>query len=156
MEVNMYFNAHPTIKYNDSVVVDIFHKVAPITELLNNTVLFQLYDVKDNETPELLAYKLYGSTEYHWVLLTINNIINVNTDWPKSTQDFNTYVSNKYAIPDERHHYEDEDGDIVDTVTNYPISNYVFEERINEAQSRIKVLKPEYLNSFVENFKALL
>lgn len=152
----MYFSSHPTITYNDSVVVDIFHKVTPISELLKNSILFQLHDVKDNETPELLSYKLYGSTEYHWVLLTINNIINVNTDWPKSRQDFNTYVSKKYTLPDERHHYEDEDGDIVDTVTNYPISNYTFEERINNAQSRIKLLKPEYLSSFVENFKALL
>jgi hypothetical protein len=152
----MYFESHPLITYDNKKVVNIFKKIIPSNNYLDNTIIFQLYDVIDGESPENLAYKLYGSSEYHWILILINNIVNVNKDWPMSTQDFNVFVSKKYINPHEKHHYEDSDGDIVDTMTNYPISNYTYEERINNKKSRIKILKSEYIMEFSENFKSLL
>lgn len=152
----MYFESHPLITYDNKKVVNIFKKIISSNEILDNTILFQYYDIIDGESPENLAYKLYGSTEHHWILILINNIVNVNKDWGLSTQDFNIFVSKKYINPYERHHYEDSDGDIVDTMTNYPISNYTYEERINNKKSRIKILKPEYIMQFIENFKSLL
>jgi|LWDU01.1.fsa_nt_gi hypothetical protein len=152
----MYFESHPLITYDNKKVVDIFKKIIISNQYLDNTILFQFYDVIDGKSPENLAYKLYGSAEHHWILILINNIVNVNKDWPMSTQDFNVFVSKKYNNPYEKHHYEDSDGDIVDTMTNNPISNYTYEERINNKKSRIKILKPVYIMEFVENFKSLL
>jgi hypothetical protein len=190
----MYFNSHPLTIYNDGEVVNIFTKVIPIKRLLDNAIAWELYDLQDGESPELLSYKLYGSVEYHWVLMMMNDIVDINKDWQLSSRDFNNYVYLKYDEPDARHHWEDEDEDEiyvfespippvspvkwdywfhstekklylrweeiwVEVTTPYPatVSNYVYEERINNAKGKgIKVLKPEYLDSFVKEFKSLL
>jgi len=150
---------HPSIKYGEDTVIDIFRKVAPLPKILSDSVGLMRYDIEDGDTPELLAYKLYGSVEYHWVLLLVNNIINVGEDWPKSVREFNEYVYEKYgsvALADATHHYEDDDGDVLSVVTNYPVSNYTYEERKNNDKASILILKPEYLEDFVEEYKVLI
>ena len=45
------------------------------------------YDVS-NETahrPDLIAYNVYGSTTYMWVVLQFNNIIDINEELPTGT-----------------------------------------------------------------------
>ncbi len=152
----MYFNSHPTIQYGNDRVVDIFHRLTLIKSKLDNSVMLELYDIKDSESPEILAYNKYGSTELHWVILLINNIVNVSNDWPMTIREFNKFVQEKYTEPDGVHHYEDSDGDVVSITTDYPVSNYTYEERINDKKNKIKLLKPEYIESFVEEFKSLL
>jgi hypothetical protein len=152
----MYFNSHPTIQYGNDRVVDIFHRLTLIKSKLDNRVMLELYDIKDSESPEILAYNKYGSTELHWVILLINNIVNVSNDWPMTIREFNKFVQEKYTEPDGVHHYEDSDGDVVSITTDYPVSNYTYEERINDKKNKIKLLKPEYIESFVEEFKSLL
>jgi prophage tail gpP-like protein len=71
-------------------------------------------------------------------------------------REFNKFVQEKYTEPDGVHHYEDSDGDVVSITTDYPVSNYTYEERINDKKNKIKLLKPEYIESFVEEFKSLL
>ena len=70
------------------------------------------YDIQDHDTPETLSYRLYGDSEYHWVLLIINNIVNVRKDWPLKSREFGDFVSAKYPTQLEQnavHHYEDEE-----------------------------------------------
>ncbi len=151
----MYFEAHNVIKYDGEDVVDIFRKsVVPLG--LTDETLFESYTVLDRESPETIAYELYGSSEYHWVILTINNIVNINKDWMLSVQDFGKHVTDNYSEPDAAHHYEDSDGDVVDYSTDTPVSNYTYEERINNIKANIKILKPRYLAQFVESFKVNL
>ena len=152
----MYFSSHPTIQYGNDKVVDIFHRLTMIKSKLDNSVMLELYDIKDSESPEILAYNKYGSTELHWVILLINNIVNVSNDWPMTVREFNKYVQEKYTEPGGVHHYEDSDGDVISITTDYPVTNYTYEERINDKKNKIKLLKPEYIESFVEEFKALL
>ncbi len=162
----MYFKSHPIIVYDNEKVVDIFKKIIPSNQYLDNTILFELYDIVDGESPENLAYKLYGSAEHHWILLTINNIVDVNKNWPMSQRDFNVYVSEKYDDPYQIHHYIDNDGDIIDksewelfdekTRGTNSIENYSYEESINNNKVNIKILNPNYIMEFVEHFKSLL
>ncbi len=160
----MYFKSHPIIVYDNEKVVDIFKKIIPSNQYLDNTILFELYDIVDGESPENLAYKLYGSAEHHWVLLTINNIVDINKNWPMSQRDFNVYVSEKYNDPYQIHQYVDSDGDIIDkdeweslgSVTSNSIENYSYEELINNSKVNIKILNPDYIMEFIENFKSLL
>jgi hypothetical protein len=152
----MYFSAHPTTTYNNSQVIDIFRRVITKFNILENIAVFQKYDIVDGASPEALAFKLYGDSELHWVILLSNNIVDVNNNWPLSTQDFGTYVTKKYTNPAARHHYEDGDGDVVDGPTSYPVSYFTFEERKNDEKASIFVLDASYISSFVEEFRKLI
>jgi hypothetical protein len=147
------------MEFDGRVVVDMFRRVIPHKNIIDNYAVLTKYDVRDQDTPETLAYELYGDSEYHWVLLIINNIVNVRKDWPLKSREFGDFVSAKYPTQLEQnavHHYEDVDGYVVDGPTSYPVSNFTYEERINESKGQIKILKPEYLKLFVNNFKNLV
>jgi hypothetical protein len=147
------------MEFDGRVVVDMFRRVIPHKNIVDNYAVMTKYDIKDHDTPETLSYRLYGDSEYHWVILILNNIVNMRKDWPLTSKEFGDFVSAKYPTQVEQnavHHYEDEDGYVVDGPTIYPISNFTYEERINETKGQIKILKPEYLKLFVDNFKTLV
>jgi len=63
----------------------------------NNTAVYYDYRIKDGETPENIANKLYGSSEKHWIILNFNNIMHPQFDWPLSTRTFTQFLNKKYA-----------------------------------------------------------
>ena len=118
--------------------------------------LQNLPDVKEGETPERLADKFYGDSNYHWVILHVNEIIDPRFDWPLTTYQLEQYVGSKYGVANVQatHHWEDGSGNWVNNT--YPsataISNYVYEEDLNEDKRRIKILKPRYLAAVETEF----
>ena len=42
---------------------------------------FDYYDVKDGETPEMIAYKYYDDVELHWTIFLVNNIVDYYEDY---------------------------------------------------------------------------
>lgn len=156
----MYFKSHPLIEYNNEEVVDIFRSTRLLKKLNTNAFLFRKYNIQDKETPESLAFKLYGNSEYHWTILLINNIVNINRHWPMSLNALNTYINTKYTNPNGIHHYEDADGHIVDLDTQDTsqviISNYDYEVKVNTEKSSIKVLHSSNISKFVNEFKNII
>ena len=65
----MYFDKFPIIPY-DSVGdlqfkdVQIFYEELDLAKPKSNTVPFDTYSVKEGETPEMIAHKLYGDSIY--------------------------------------------------------------------------------------------
>jgi hypothetical protein len=66
--------------------------------LTENSVLYYEYTVADGETPEIVAHKLYGSVENHWILLKLNEIIDVKTDWPLEQRNLIKFIDEKYSV----------------------------------------------------------
>ena len=71
----MYFKSFPVIPY-DSVgdlqfkdVTNLLRRVGLRTKLKSNTSLYDTYDIKEGETPEMIAHKLYGDAKLHWIIL---------------------------------------------------------------------------------------
>ena len=62
-----------------------------------NSVVYYDYIVPEGETPEILADKFYNSSERHWIILMVNNIINPLLDWPMSYTTLNKYINSKYS-----------------------------------------------------------
>ena len=115
----MYFKSFPYTLYSldntttVQVVTDITNRVALSDEVKTNLSLFDEYDIKDGETPELVADKFYSNPELHWLILHYNEIIDPRFDWPLDTNNFNRQVASKYANVNGIHHYEDASGNYV-------------------------------------------
>lgn len=161
----MYFNNFPNIYYQFNVngtpvlkvVKDITRNVRFRKAILDQITLFDEYDVKDGETPDIIAAKYYGNSEYHWIVMLCNQRYDYLEDFPKSTRMLEEYINSKYAEPYGTHHYE-LDGFIVSegTAGAVPVSNYEYEDRLNESKRRIKLISPTMLNQIIANYKSII
>ena len=134
----------------------------------SNTLLFDTYNVKEGQTPEIIADKLYGDPNLHWIVLYVNNITDRYHDWPLSTPQFLDMIDEKYDNVDAIHHYEitqssgsdkvkiDIGTDNTDYPSATPITNYEFELERQNTISRIRLLDPAYISRFVEEFESLM
>jgi len=175
-----YFNEFPVINYNLSGVngntkeiTDIWRRVKVRSKIANNVALFDKFDVPEGDSPETVAYKVYGDAEYFWVVTLMNNIVNRYYDWPLDEYSFQQYVADKYANPDAVHHYEitqssgKQTGDGPADYTHkvecnatepgaQSVSNIEYERREQDKKRQIKLLQPNYLNNFIDEFRRLI
>ena len=170
----MYFANFPVIAYDSvgngefKVVTNLLKRVALRSKVKSNTLLFDTYDVKEGETPESVAYKLYDDSELHWVILLINDITDRYHQWPMSSSQFLAFINDKYSDVDATHHYEisQTSGDTtikidVGTVnTDYPaatlITNFEYEEKVQDEVRKIRLLDPIYIEPFVDQYERLI
>ena len=170
----MYFSNFPIIPY-DSVgsyefkdVTNILKRVAIRSKVKTNTMLFDTYNVREGETPESIADKLYDDSQLHWVIMLVNDITDRYHYWPLNGAQFNQFVDEKYSNPDGIHHYEisqdsgdtsiviDIGTDNTDYPTATPITNREYEESEQDRKRKIRLLDPRYLDNFVEEFTTLI
>jgi len=170
----MYFANFPIIPYdsvgngNFKLVTNLLKRVAVRSKVKSNILFFDTYDVKEGETPELIADKLYNDPELHWVILMMNNVTDRYHQWPKNTNQFIAYISDKYSNIDATHHYEisQVSGDTTIKIdigtdnTDYPtasiVTNFEYEEVQQDKLRKIRLLDPAYIEDFVEEYEKLM
>ena len=177
----MYFESFPKIFYdsvgqgNPKIVTNLLRRVAIRAKVKTNTMLYDTYDVKSGETPEIIADKLYQDPELHWIVMLVNNITDRYHQWPMKEQQFNTFLNEKYDNPDGVHHYEisQESGDTSTKIEVYAnealytgdtdfynsatiVTNREFEEREQDKKRQIRLLDPRYIDEFVDEFEGLI
>ena len=164
----MYFENFPVIYYKGKDVTNLLRRVGVRTKAKTNMVMFETYDVKEGETPEMIADKLYGDSTLHWVVLMVNNIVDRYHEWPMAGNQFLDYVNEKYSNPSATHHYEFAQSSGKTTVkidigtdnTDYPtatiITNYEYEEKEQDRRRKIRLLEPSFIDDFVAEFKDLI
>jgi len=175
----MFFSRFPKIAYdisgdnNYKLVTDILRRVKIKSAIRDNTTLFDKYDIQNGESPETVAYKIYGDAKYHWVILLLNDVTNRYYDWPLDNYAFEEYVKNKYTNPGAVHHYEKTQSSgrttsngpedyshkievNSDAVGAQAVSNYEYERRLQDQKRQIKLLDPAYLPSFEQEFNKLV
>ena len=161
----MYFDEFPNFLYDYKIngedkvllVKDITQNVRVRKEILENITLYDEYDIKDGETQEIIAEKVYGSPLYHWVVMLCNQKYNYIDDFPLSTYNLEQQITQKYGVGNEyaTHHYVDANGYQVhsDAPGATSVSNYQYEDDENEKKRRIKLISPELLQNILKNFK---
>ena len=172
----MYFDSFPVIFYDSTGnlifkdVTNLLRRVGLRTKVRTNSLLYDTYDVKEGETPEMIAHKLYGDTELHWIILLINEVTDRYHQWPMTTPQFLDFINDKYDNPDGIHHYEttQTSGDTKVKIEVFnevdenaytgltPITNREYEENEQDKRRKIKLLDPSYVNAFVSEFKLLM
>lgn len=95
-----YFKNFPKVTYKLSngkwvTIKDFFRKSTIEQKAINAIIDYQYYEIQDGERPDIIAHKLYGSSDLHWTLLLVNEIENY-TKWYKDNQTFELYMSEKY------------------------------------------------------------
>lgn len=98
---------------NRQLVTNILARSTFLREIANNTSIAYEYNVKESDTAEIIAHKVYGDAYRGWIILLFNNIINPFYDWPLKNDALDNYVFKKYNqnVDQARstiHHYEKE------------------------------------------------
>lgn len=106
-----YIANFPNQSFNDDYVVakNIFKRAKLRSDIANAVTAFNYYQIVDNERPDQVAAKVYDNPELDWVILTTNNITNINQDWPLDNNSFYKYLIDKYGSDEElakTHHWE--------------------------------------------------
>lgn len=97
-----YFSKFPRVRYSfddgatDKVAVDIVKRVRFRDYLKTNTSYFTDYILRDGDTPDIVADRLYGDSELHWVLMLFNETINPYYDWSISQREMEAYADNTF------------------------------------------------------------
>lgn len=109
---------------NYQIITNILFRTALIREVLSNSSSYTKYIIKDGDTPDILATKVYGDPEAHWLILYANNMVDPQYDWPMSQPVFPKYIADKYRAMAE--------ADIGSPLQDYQVVSWT-QDRTNEA-----------------------
>ena len=137
-------------------MTDITRNIRFRRDILSQITVYDEYDIVDGETPEIIAEKVYGNAQYHWIIMLANDIYDYTSDFPLTQLALDKFVSDKYGDQaDATKHYVDADGYIVnsDALGATPVSNRQYEEIVNESKRRIKIISKDLISTILKNFK---
>lgn len=142
-----YFEKFPRILYSQrdgrelNVVPDILRRIK-IQEILNTqNVAFDLYDVMDGETPDMIADKFYNDPTLHWVILITNDIIDPRFEWPLTENEVRKNAIAKYGSEEAIHevHHVFGFNDLLDD-NYYEDSNFILAPETTSLDNPIRLV----------------
>ena len=119
--MSKYFENFPVFEYSldegvsSFTMTDFFRRVkADANSILGSSAYYE-YQLTDGETPEIVAHKLYGDANLHWVLLITNETLDPRFEWAQTKSALTAYIRDKYGAANinAAHHYENSSGDTV-------------------------------------------
>ena len=173
-----YVSRLPDAKISDYIKVkNLFKKGELRPDIFQNVSFFTKYKIKGDDRPDNVAFNVYQDSNLDWLILTCNNIINIQSEWPLTQVEFDSYMIDKYETYEKlnsTHHYETvehrnsdrtiivpsglqvESSFSVDYFDYYtqsqvtatpvvPVTNYEYENKIEEDKRNIFILKEDYL-----------
>ena len=159
----MYFDFFPKTRFkytNDEsfLVTDFLRAIRIDPKLKEDDLFYDLYNCRDNETPEIISHRVYSTTQYHWVIMLLNEKFDPHNDFPKDDLTLQKLTIEKYGSLYGIHHYINSDGNWVDIFSNdkTPITNLDHERNLNEEKRLVKILKKEVLSNFIQQYKNLI
>tara|TARA_R100001460_G_C3517474_1_gene172192 strand:- start:182 stop:850 length:669 start_codon:yes stop_codon:yes gene_type:complete len=186
-----YVSRLPDARISDFIKVkNLFKKGKLREDIFQDVSVFTKYEIKGEDRPDNVAFDFYGDSKLDWLVLTCNNIINVQSEWPLKQIEYDRYLIDKYGDYDTLfngvHHYEtqeikDSNGIVMmksglrcdsifsfsytDTVTDQlftlsnistTVTNYQYEEKLEDEKRNIFLLKPRYLGIVLDDMEEMM
>lgn len=163
-----------TLDNGEKVLLNDLTVFATISDSWKSDVRTQLpYTIKDGDLPHMISFKLYGTVDYWWTVLLLNDIYDFDNQWPRSYDDLNTYIDNKYPGQSRTdvHHYIDGDGLVADLLAMKILYNVTadsdaieqggleavtieeYEIAANEYKRQIKLIDPDYISAVQKEYE---
>ena len=161
---------------------NIFRRIKIKDSLQGALLGFVQYEIEEGERPDQVARKFYGDSGLDWIVLLVNNIINVYDDWPMTRMDVYNHVLNRFGDVDAISHWISTDifatngdlvlkeGNIVNESFQYTrsdgtivpkedcrrkVTHFEVAMAENEEKRNIYLLREEYVSDFINEFKRL-
>ena len=99
-----YFSYFPTVKHSlkddgsTVEVTNILKRFAFRDSVGGDVDNFYEHSIEEGDRPDILADKLYGNSNYAWIILLFNDMVDPIYEWPLFGQDFTNYITAKYSI----------------------------------------------------------
>ena len=105
-----YVSRLPDASISDYITVKNFFKRGKLRDdIFQELAFFTKYQIQGDDRPDNVAFNVYGDSRLDWVVLSSNNIVNIQTEWPMKQYDFDVYLLDKYGSYEKLndvHHYE--------------------------------------------------
>ena len=170
-----YFTLFPVVPYTYTsngntfalTITNLTTHVLVVERLQQLVSSFYDYVIQDGERPDIVAARLYGSPDFTWLVLLLNNIMSLY-DWPLTTTEFNNYIVDKYGsvvAAQQQLIYTTIDQFYVDSATFYllPVASrgvirtaYDDELTQNEAKRTIRVIPADFASQLTNELRTLL
>jgi len=99
-----YFAQFPTVSYTFDparqefyTLRNLFTRIADIQSVLQNSLVYYQYVMKDTDTLEGIAFKYYGDPLRWWIIMYANVMIDPYFDVPLKQSDFDACIAVKYG-----------------------------------------------------------
>lgn len=153
---------------------NIFVKLRLLDSLRDSPTFLTTLTLNSAERADVIAYKMYGRSDLFWTLYLVNDIVDPN-EWLMGTRTLDDYIKKKYGNPGATHHYvrknqiadlranqiminkkpfgtidsSNDNFDLIDPSTYYPVSNSEYEETVNDSKRIIRAIRKEYMAPFL-------
>ena len=174
------FLSNSNSSQNYLLVKNLFRRCKLRDDLQNVFTIFNKYEIVEGARPDTVAEEIYGSSTLDWVVLMTAGIVNARDEWPLSDKEIYDYALDVYGDDlNDIHHYETKEvkdendklilpkGKVVDSTFTIPdpndynltispitgLSNYEYEVIKNNKKRSIYLLKPGYLQQFLNDMR---
>ena len=185
-----YVSRLPDAKISEYIKVkNLFKRGFLREDIFQDLAFFTKYQIIGDDRPDNVAFTNYNDSTLDWLVLMVNNILNVADEWPIAQSSFDEIMLDRYGSYDTLfngiHHYEttevrdsrnriivpsglkvdsnysitffDDNADQLKTLTPViPVTNYQYEENINNEKRSIYLLKPEYIQVVRDDLEDLM
>lgn len=105
-----FFANFPIAEYDNKKATNIFVRLAFSQRIIDNIDYFDLYDIEDGDTPDMLSYRIYNDTGLGWIIMLANKIVDPQFDWYMTDKQFDDWIKSKYGSIEyaqtHTHHFE--------------------------------------------------